>query len=90
MTTTTPATQNSSVSLWAKRVVAGGLLSLAPALIGFGAAADSFADTDPGKQGAGPGISRSIEKARAHNGGVKHHHNNRQGRGSVDGGGSSE
>jgi hypothetical protein len=90
MTTTTSGTQNSSASLWAKRLVAGGLLSLAPALIGFSAAADSFADTDPGKQGAGPGISRSIDKARAHNGGVKHHHHNRNGHGHAEGTGSGE
>jgi hypothetical protein len=90
MTTTTPRTQTSSATLWAKRVVAGGLLSLAPALIGFSAAADSFADTDPGKQGAGPGISRSVEKARSQNGAVKHHHNNRPGHASADGAGASE
>lgn len=76
-TATTLRTRNSSSALWAKRAVAGGLLSLAPALVGLSAAADSFADTDAGKN-HGTSLSRvSNQKAHAQNGGEKHHHHHR-------------
>lgn len=93
-TSTATRTRDNSASLWVKRAIAGGLLSLGPALVACGVAPDSFADTSDGTKGAP--TSASVSHGTAHgpavhhipNGAVKHHrrHHNKGGD-SGDGGG---
>lgn len=91
-TATATRTRTASASLWIKRAIAGGLLSLGPALVAFGAAPDSFADTGDGNKGGQTSVSHSTSHAPAvhhiPNGAVKHHHrHHNKGGGGGEGGG---
>jgi len=93
-TATTTRTRNSSASLWIKRAVAGGLLSLGPALVACGTAPDSFAETGDGAKAGGTSVTHATSHAsvtHVPNGAVKHHHHHRHaGSKGGDGGGGDE
>jgi len=89
-TATATRTGKTPTAIWIKRAIAGGLLSLGPALVAFGVAPDSFAATGDGNKVGPTSVSHGTSHApgvhHVPNGAVKHHHRHHN-KGGGDGGG---